>query len=207
MHQEVSQPCSEPRRVVQLAFPHVQHSKPALAQLSDFSLVPESVAVDLVLPPVTVDLRKAGRPTSGVPVPKAAVYEDAPALRLVRDVGVTRKIGRGTPKPNTESVNQPAHRHFRLGVALPDGAHSRSRYWRRRNEAGHDAHSVRNPALGGHMSPLPGRAVHDRDVGECPEIPCFRRSAPCPDGFDAPGWSSISSRRAGRWFRCAVEDP
>lgn len=120
---ERAQPTFECLLVTGLALPQDFDSETELAHRRFLSEVASAVVFYLEPPKAGVRPRDGEKRTAFVPVPEAAVDEDAPSARRIRDVWTTRQPVRTDAITDAEPVERAPDSQFGLSVPLANHLH------------------------------------------------------------------------------------
>src|SRR5688572_26884078 len=115
--------------VAKFTLPDYFDAEAECAQSGFFASISRSIASYLFLPPLVICTWKTRKGARRVSVPETSVDEDAPAVRLVDNVGTSRKVARAYTKTSAELVQEGANRFLQLRVTLPNGPHASRSFW------------------------------------------------------------------------------
>lgn len=110
-------------QVFEFALPYDENPKSQVPETPNFDGVTSSVSGELRGPEFVVSSRRRSEMTAFVVVPEAAIHEDCPAFRPVRQVGRARKRTHIQPIVQPHLPDQPGDRQFRGRSAPPHSLH------------------------------------------------------------------------------------
>jgi hypothetical protein len=106
--------------VLGLAFPNDEHPESRPLEFLCNPCIPASVRGELLEPEVAVPPWGGRTEAPAMAMPEAAVNEDGPASRAIRDVGRTRQVTIANSVAMTQASQDAAHDEFGFGACLPD---------------------------------------------------------------------------------------
>ena len=111
--------------VPQAALPDHDDAPAEREQGLDIGAVAGLVALELGLPVLRVVLGHGGQPAAGMPVPEAAVHEDAGPVAPEHEIGLAGEVPAADAEAQAPAVDKGAQELFRLGVPASDVRHDR----------------------------------------------------------------------------------